>query len=102
MKDLATLRSPQSPITFLNYLHSQNRLPAFINRGSTTPSRKEFADYLGWAAKYVEKQGVAVNYGQQVIAVDEDSDGLILVTSRGVKDGREHVFKTRKSENLFF
>ncbi|THV00362.1 hypothetical protein K435DRAFT_837329 [Dendrothele bispora CBS 962.96] len=95
MKDLATLRSPQSPITFLNYLHSQNRLAAFINRGSMTPSRKEFADYLGWAAKYVEKQGVEVNYGHQVIAIDEDSDGLILVTSKSVKDGREHVFKTR-------
>ncbi|KAF5367963.1 hypothetical protein D9758_004464 [Tetrapyrgos nigripes] len=95
MKDLATLRSPQSPLTFLNYLHSQNRLSAFINRGSTTPSRKEFADYLGWAARYVEQQGVAVHYGQEVVGVDEDSDGLILVTSRNVETGKEHVYKAR-------
>ncbi|CDO69497.1 hypothetical protein BN946_scf184785.g2 [Trametes cinnabarina] len=41
LKDLATLRSPQSPFTFLAYLHSQDRLLNFINRGSFTPTRKE-------------------------------------------------------------
>ncbi|KAF9077083.1 L-lysine 6-monooxygenase (NADPH-requiring)-domain-containing protein [Rhodocollybia butyracea] len=95
MKDLATLRSPQSPLTFLNYLHIHGRLPAFINRGSSTPSRKEFADYLAWAARYVEEHGVNVNYGQEVVGIDESLDGLITVTSRSVSDGQLHDFVTR-------
>lgn len=96
MKDLATLRSPQSPLTFVNYLHSQGRLSAFINRGSLTPSRKEFADYLEWAARYVEAQGVNVNYGQEVVAIDESMDGLITVTSITLADGKLNSFITRK------
>nr|Q52UT0.1 RecName: Full=L-ornithine N(5)-monooxygenase; Short=OMO; AltName: Full=Ferrichrome A biosynthesis protein omo1; AltName: Full=L-ornithine N(5)-oxygenase; AltName: Full=Siderophore biosynthesis protein omo1 [Omphalotus olearius]AAX49355.1 putative L-ornithine-N5-monooxygenase [Omphalotus olearius] len=95
LKDLATLRSPQSPITFLNYLHSQNRLASFINRGSTTPSRKEYADYLGWAARYVQDHGVKVNYGQEVIAIDEDADGLIGITSKDVTTNEIYTYKTR-------
>ncbi|KAJ3933684.1 MAG: putative L-ornithine-N5-monooxygenase [Lentinula lateritia] len=95
MKDLATLRSPQSPLTFVNYLHSQGRLSAFINRGSLTPSRKEFADYLEWAARYVEAQGVNVNYGQEVVAIDESMDGLITVTSITLADGKLNSFITR-------
>ncbi|KIK69359.1 hypothetical protein GYMLUDRAFT_67995 [Collybiopsis luxurians FD-317 M1] len=95
LKDLATLRSPQSPLTFMNYLHVHDRLSAFINRGSFTPSRKEFADYLGWAARYVEEKGVNVNYGQEVVGIDESPDGLVTVTSRSVSDGQLHVFITR-------
>ncbi|KAJ3856656.1 putative L-ornithine-N5-monooxygenase [Lentinula lateritia] len=95
MKDLATLRSPQSPLTFVNYLHNQGRLSAFINRGSLTPSRKEFADYLEWAARYVEAQGVNVKYGQEVIAIDESMDGLITVTSITLADGKLNSFITR-------
>ncbi|KAJ3813057.1 putative L-ornithine-N5-monooxygenase [Lentinula aff. lateritia] len=95
MKDLATLRSPQSPLTFVNYLHNQGRLSAFINRGSLTPSRKEFADYLEWAARYVEAQGVNVKYGQEVVAIDESMDGLITVTSITLADGKLNSFITR-------
>ncbi|KAJ3714006.1 putative L-ornithine-N5-monooxygenase [Lentinula guzmanii] len=95
LKDLATLRSPQSALTFVNYLHSHGRLTAFINRGSFTPSRREFADYLGWAARYVEEHGVNVNYGQEVVAIDESSDGLIIVTSRSITDGRLNIHITR-------
>ncbi|KAJ3993262.1 putative L-ornithine-N5-monooxygenase [Lentinula boryana] len=95
LKDLAMLRSPQSALTFVNYLHSHGRLIAFINRGSFTPSRREFADYLGWAARYVEEHGVNVNYGQEVVAIEESSDGLINVTSRSITDGRLSIHITR-------
>lgn len=87
LKDLATLRSPQSPLTFLSYLHSQNRLLPFINRGSFTPSRKEFADYLSWAARYVEEHGINVRYSEEVLSVSEAGDGTIEVASRNVESG---------------
>src|SRR5687768_6545487 len=53
LKDLATLRSPTSSLTFLAFLHDQDRLLPFINRGSFTPTRREFSDYLAWAAQKV-------------------------------------------------
>ncbi|KAL4259861.1 L-ornithine N(5)-monooxygenase [Pleurotus pulmonarius] len=84
LKDLATLRSPQSPITFLAYLSSQNRLLPFINRGSTIPTRKEFADYLSWAAAYVQEKGVGVKYGHQVVGLDDRRDGTVAVRMKRV------------------
>ncbi|KAH9946103.1 L-lysine 6-monooxygenase (NADPH-requiring)-domain-containing protein [Epithele typhae] len=89
LKDLATLRSPQSPITFLAYLHSQGRLVNFINRGSFTPTRREYADYLSWAAEYVQKQGIRVRYGEEVIAISRCEDGLVQVRSRDIGTGEE-------------
>lgn len=94
LKDLATLRNPQSPITFLNYLHSEGRLLSFINNGSPIPSRKEFADYLAWAAGYVQSRGVSVYFSEQVIAIPKGPDGTVDVVSRNLKTG-EHV--TRRS-----
>lgn len=96
MKDLATLRSPQSPITFLSYLHSQNRLVAFINRGSTIPTRKEYADYLSWAAQFVQEKGVDVMYGHEVIAINEGPNDTIEVRSRNIATGEENIRRTRE------
>lgn len=97
LKDLATLRSPQSPITFLNYLHSQDRLLNFINRGSFTPTRKEYADYLSWAADYVRKQGIKVRYGEEVIAISRCENGIVEVRSRDTQSGEEFSRRTRTS-----
>ncbi|KAI0647069.1 lysine/ornithine N-monooxygenase [Trametes meyenii] len=97
LKDLATLRSPQSPITFLAYLHSQDRLLNFINRGSFTPTRKEYADYLTWAADYVQKRGIQVRYGEEVVAVTRLDDGTVQVRSRNVESGEEF---SRRSKNI--
>ena len=96
MKDLATLRSPQSPITFLSYLHSQNRLINFINRGSTIPTRREYADYLSWAAGYVQDHGVPVLFGAEVVGVDSTPDGLLVVHAKDVASGEVTSYTTRK------
>ncbi|KAF9246319.1 L-lysine 6-monooxygenase (NADPH-requiring)-domain-containing protein [Melanogaster broomeanus] len=96
LKDLATLRSPQSPITFISYLHSQNRLLDFINRGGTVPTRKEYSDYLSWAAQYVQDNGVKVAYGEQVIALDERDTYTIQVHTRVLSTG-EHVVRLAKN-----
>ncbi|KIJ69298.1 hypothetical protein HYDPIDRAFT_24148 [Hydnomerulius pinastri MD-312] len=97
LKDLATLRSPQSPITFISYLHSQNRLVDFINRGSTIPTRKEYSDYLSWVAQYVQDQGVRVAYGEQVVALDERDRKVIEIHSRVVLTG---AYIVRWTKNL--
>lgn len=49
-RDLALLRNPQSPYTFLNYLKEKNRLDAFINLRTFYPTRVEYQDYLTWAS----------------------------------------------------
>ncbi|KAH7913723.1 L-lysine 6-monooxygenase (NADPH-requiring)-domain-containing protein [Hygrophoropsis aurantiaca] len=97
LKDLATLRSPQSPITFVSYLHSQNRLIDFINRGSTIPSRKEYSDYLSWAARYVQDKGIGIAYGEEVVALADADEGIVEVHSRNLTTGL-HVI--RRTKNL--
>lgn len=98
LKDLATLRNPCSPFTFLSYLHAQNRLSVFINRGSTIPSRREFSDYLAWAAREVTRRGVEVAYAEEVIAISKVHVGeeeRIEVTSRRSTSGELIVRRTK-------
>ncbi|KAG2353637.1 L-lysine 6-monooxygenase (NADPH-requiring)-domain-containing protein [Suillus spraguei] len=97
LKDLATLRSPQSPITFVAYLHSQNRLLDFINRGCIPPTRKEYSDYLAYVARYVQGQGIKVAYGENVIAIEEEGDGTVQVHSRVLTTGETRI---RRAKNL--
>ncbi|KAH8689375.1 L-ornithine 5-monooxygenase [Talaromyces proteolyticus] len=66
MKDLATMRNPQSYFTFANYLHKHDRLANFINLSTHTPFREEFNDYMKWCASHF---GNRVCYGQEVVKV---------------------------------
>lgn len=91
------MRSPQSPITFLAYLHSQHRLLNFINRGSFTPTRQEYADYLSWAADYVQSHGIPVRYGEEVVSATRCDDGTIEVRSRSANTGEVFCAKTSES-----
>lgn len=90
LKDLATLRNPRSPYTFINYLHSRGRLEAFINLKTFFPSRIEFNDYLAWVASHF---GERCHYGEEVIDVlPEPADGVVQrlrVRSRDA-EGRIH------------
>ncbi|KPU91772.1 ornithine monooxygenase [Variovorax paradoxus] len=83
LKDLATLRNPTSRFTFINYLHESGRLPDFINLKSFFPSRHEFNDYLGWAARQFDD---ACAYGEEVFEVLPEKQGaevpLLRVRSR--------------------
>ncbi|MET4225789.1 lysine N(6)-hydroxylase/L-ornithine N(5)-oxygenase family protein [Oerskovia enterophila] len=71
-KDLVTLRNPTSDYSFLAFLHEQERLVDFLNRGSLTPLRVEFAAYLRWAAARLA--GVT-RYGSTVETVVPVRDG---------------------------
>ncbi|APD11329.1 hypothetical protein UC34_15545 [Pandoraea vervacti] len=67
LKDLATLRNPRSRFTFINYLHEKARLSAFINLQSHYPTRREYNDYLRWAAAHFHGQCA---YGETVTGIE--------------------------------
>lgn len=83
LKDLATLRNPTSRFTFVNYLHEKQRLQDFINLKTFFPSRREFNDYLGWAAAQFDD---ICAYGEEVVEVLPEKSGrevaLLRVRSR--------------------
>ncbi len=66
LKDLVTMRNPASEFSFLTYLQAKGRLIDFINHKTMFPSRREFHDYLEWAAAPFADQ---VEYGSEVVAV---------------------------------
>lgn len=63
LKDLATLRNPRSPFSFLSYLEARGRLVDFINHQTFFPTRVEFTDYLSWVAESVDAR---IGYGSEV------------------------------------
>lgn len=112
MKDLATIRDPTSPYTFLNYLASQNRLVTFINRSTFAPTRREFSDYMAWVAAQVVdnaklpgdvRTGVFVHFGERVDHIEavadptDASDVQILAVCSVAADGTR---VTRYCRNL--
>jgi L-ornithine N5-oxygenase len=66
LKDLVTLRDPRSRFSFLCYLQDRGRLVDFVNRQDFFPTRREFHDYLEWAAASFAD---AVRYGCEVRSV---------------------------------
>lgn len=50
LADLVTLVAPGHPLSFVCYLHDMDRLYTFTVRENFFPSRREYEDYLRWAA----------------------------------------------------
>jgi len=98
LKDLATLRNPQSSFTFLKYLQEKGRLDKFINLRSFYPSRLEFCDYYSWAAERVAEN---VRYSRQVTSIrpviEDGSDRVewIEVEHRDLDGGNAEVALAR-------
>jgi L-ornithine N5-oxygenase len=103
LKDLVTLRNPESPFSFLAYLHGRDRLVDFINYGSVFPTRLEFHDYLEWAAEQFAHQ---VDYGEEVAAVrpvraaDGSVEHLEVVTGGRTYLARNVVLATGLTPHL--
>jgi L-ornithine N5-oxygenase len=95
LKDLATLRNPRSRFTFINYLHEKARLSAFINLQSHYPTRREYNDYLRWAAAQFHAQCA---YGETVIGIspviEREQVVALHVHSRDAQ-GETQVRRTR-------
>jgi len=70
LKDLVTLRNPQSRFSFLCYLKSKGRLDKFANLRNFYPTRIEFNDYYCWVAQQLSER---VRYGRHVESVSPAS-----------------------------
>ncbi|MEU9305331.1 SidA/IucD/PvdA family monooxygenase [Streptomyces sp. NPDC048269] len=69
LADLVTLVAPGHPLSFLAYLHDMDRLYTFTVRENFFPSRREYEDYLRWAAAQLP----AVRFSHPVLEVDWDA-----------------------------
>jgi L-ornithine N5-oxygenase len=88
LKDLATIRNPQSRFTFLNYLKIKGRLFEFLNLRDLFPTRIEFNDYLTWVAGELKER---VRYGKEVLSVlpvqQEGEVRLLKILARDIATG---------------
>src|SRR6516162_5176738 len=66
LRDLVTPRNPMSRFSFTNFLHEQGRLFAYLNLGAVFALRKDYAQYISWAASKFES---CLCYGAQVTAI---------------------------------
>lgn len=66
LKDLTTFRNPVSPFGFVAFLHSEGRLPRFVNNQEFFPTRREFHRYLEWAERRLAQRP---DYGCEVLSV---------------------------------
>lgn len=97
LKDLATLRNPTSRFTFISYLHEKGRLQDFINLKTFFPSRREFNDYLAWAASKFHDRCA---YGEEVLEVlPEKRDGEVRMLRVRSRDA-SGTMRERLGQNL--
>lgn len=100
LKDLATVRNPQSRFTFLNYLKEKGRLYEFLNLRDLFPSRYEFNDYLRWVTTEL---GPAVRTGFAVRAVrpaERAESGRIESFEVDAQDAASGDLRTFRAKNV--
>jgi L-ornithine N5-oxygenase len=93
LKDLVTLRNPQSPFSFLSYLKHVGRLESFANLRELHPHRTEFLDYLRWVARSFAQQ---VRYNTRVVAVRPGGPGdfdYFIVETQELSTGRRQTYR---------
>ncbi|MFE5793161.1 lysine N(6)-hydroxylase/L-ornithine N(5)-oxygenase family protein [Streptomyces sp. NPDC056503] len=79
VRDLVSLRNPRSRYSFINYLFENGRLLDHLNLPMEFPLRKEYAQYVTWAAGHF---GQLVDYGVHVtgVSLGRDAEGRPLHT----------------------
>ncbi|GHJ93844.1 putative peptide monooxygenase [Streptomyces sp. NE5-10] len=85
VRDLVSLRNPRSRYSFINYLFENGRLLDHLNLPVEFPLRKEYAQYVTWAAGHFER---LVDYGVHVtgVTLERDAEGrprYTVTTSAG-------------------
>lgn len=100
LKDLATMRNPQSYFTFLNYLQQHDRLVQFSNLNTFLPLRIEFEDYLKWSANHFSE---IARYSQEVVSLkpiradDSTKYNCFEVVSRDTKTDILSSYRTKNA-----
>ncbi|RMD43842.1 hypothetical protein DV735_g1275, partial [Chaetothyriales sp. CBS 134920] len=78
LNDLVTTENPRSKFTFINYLHSTNRLTLYANSSQLRPSRELFTDYLRWCADHLP---VRIGFSKVVTAIQPVTNAAGVVSS---------------------
>jgi lysine N6-hydroxylase len=79
LADLVSLVEPTHPLSFLAYLADADRLYPFYIREQFHPSRREYQDYLRWAAARLP----AVRFAHHVEAVRWQDQRFVVDVRRG-------------------
>lgn len=81
LADLVTLVEPTHPLSFLAYLRDVDRMYPFYVRERFHPTRREYEDYLRWAASTVD----SIRFGHRVRAVtwDPAAERFVADVERG-------------------
>lgn len=87
LKDLVTLRNPQSEYSFLNYLHTVGRLDDFINMASFLPYRIEVSEYFKWVASSLPKVQIKLDCSCISIEARRDASGELTGWLAQLSDG---------------
>jgi L-ornithine N5-oxygenase len=77
LKDLVTLRNPQSRFSFLNYLYEQGQLDEFVNLSTFNPYRWQLSAYQQWVADNLEHVRIRFNARTERIDPRYAEDGSI-------------------------
>lgn len=87
VRDLVSLRNPRSRYSFINYLFEHGRLLAHLNLPREFPLRKEYEQYICWAANDFAE---LVDYCRYVteIRADRSDDGAPCYTVRTATGAR--------------
>ncbi|WP_282692520.1 SidA/IucD/PvdA family monooxygenase [Streptomyces sp. CC208A] len=74
VRDLVSLRNPRSRYSFINFLFENGRLLDHLNLPMEFPLRKEYAQYVTWAAGHFDR---LVDYGVRVtgVSLGRDAEG---------------------------
>jgi lysine N6-hydroxylase len=81
LADLVTLVAPTHPLSFLSYLHDMDRLYTFTVRENFFPSRREYEDYLRWAA--AKLPSVHFSHRVQTVHWDDAAERFTVHAVRG-------------------
>ena len=79
LADLVTMADPTSPYSFLAHLKDTGRLYPFYVRESFYPLRREYSDYLRWAADRLTN----VRFGRPVTRVEHDGEAYVVTAAGG-------------------
>jgi lysine N6-hydroxylase len=83
--DLVTFANPQSKYSYLNYLHTHNRLYKFFFFHKFEMPRQEYNDYARW----VVKQLPHCQFHSEVIGVEDKGDHYGVIVDNRLTDERE-------------
>lgn len=83
--DLVTFANPQSRYSYLNYLHTHNRLYKFFFFQKFEMPRQEYNDYARW----VVSQLSCCQFHSEVIGVTDEGDCYKVVIDNRLTDERE-------------